>query len=308
MSSNHTAVPAAGALAQAGGDWSDWIASARHAESRHERIEGLAWPEGIRMAVNFTADFDAMLFRRALNEPPMQKAKGEFGGRVGIWRLLEMFGAHGVKATFFTPGRICELYPQSLRAAAAAGHELADHMWEHLTPKEAEWQVDHIGRTAAALERIAGRRPVGTRSYYEQEHLKQAGYLYNSSEAASRLPYYLADQAGGNCLLQLPFHYAIDDAQFYNFGWLASDPSAQRLTDPERIMELWWTAFMAEYDTGGGYLNFCLHPFVSGRALRIELLDQLIGRMKQLPGVWFPTCAEVAQYCVQRFPPRRLQF
>jgi hypothetical protein len=36
----------------------------------------------VRIAVNFTADFDAMLLRRLFNEPPMQLAKGEFGGRV----------------------------------------------------------------------------------------------------------------------------------------------------------------------------------------------------------------------------------
>jgi len=32
-----------------------------------------------------------MLLRRLLNEPPMQLAKGGFGGRVGIWRLVELF-------------------------------------------------------------------------------------------------------------------------------------------------------------------------------------------------------------------------
>lgn len=287
------------------GGFAAWVASARAAEARHEPIASLAWPEGTRIAVNFTADFDAMLFRRALNEPAMQKAKGEFGGRVGIWRLLELFGAHAVRATFFTPGRICELYPDALRQAAAAGHELADHMWEHLTPREARWQVDHIRRTADALERISGRRPVGTRSYYEQGHLAEAGYLYNSADAASRLPYYLAHAPGSAPLLQLPFHYALDDAQFYNFGWLMSEPNAQRLSDPERVTEMWWNAFMDEYETGCGYLNFCLHPFISGRALRIELLDRLIARMRSLPGVWFPTCAEVAHHCLQHFPPTR---
>ena len=59
-----------------------------------------------------------MLLRRLLNEPPMQLAKGEFGGRVGVWRLIELFDSHDIKATIFTPGRICELYPDSLRAAA----------------------------------------------------------------------------------------------------------------------------------------------------------------------------------------------
>ena len=57
-----------------------------------------------------------MLLRRLLNEPPMQLAKGEFGGRVGIWRLIELFDSHSINATIFTPGRICELYPQALKA------------------------------------------------------------------------------------------------------------------------------------------------------------------------------------------------
>ena len=69
-----------------------------------------------------------MLLRRVLNEPPMQLAKGEFGGRVGIWRLIELFDGHGIKATIFTPGRICELYPQAVEAAAKSGHEIGDHL------------------------------------------------------------------------------------------------------------------------------------------------------------------------------------
>src|SRR2546429_4568921 len=132
--------------------------------ARHQFIEDLAWPEGVRIAVNFTCDFDAMLLRRLLNEPPMQLAKGEFGGRVGIWRLVELFDAHGVKATIFTPRRICELYPHALRAAVESGHEIADHMWEHRVPKEPALEEDHLGKTVAAIERVAGRRPVRTRS------------------------------------------------------------------------------------------------------------------------------------------------
>ena len=65
-------------------------AAARRYDARHRRIARIAWPEGMRIAVNFTADFDAMLLRRLMNEPPMQLAKGEFGGRVGIWRLIEL--------------------------------------------------------------------------------------------------------------------------------------------------------------------------------------------------------------------------
>ncbi|MGE0222604.1 MAG: polysaccharide deacetylase family protein [Acetobacteraceae bacterium] len=275
---------------------------ARDYDTRHRRLPHLIWPDGVRIAVNFTADFDAMLLRRLLNEPPMQLAKGEFGGRVGIWRLIALFDSHDIKATIFTPGRIVELYPQALRAAHASGHEIADHMWEHRVPKDMQLELDHLGRTGRALESITGRRPVGTRSEHSLSLLRQEGFLYMSHDTADHLPYYVSDPDGANTLLNLPFHYAIDDAMFYSFAWLGSGNSAQRITDSDRVMEMWWQAFRHQYDAGG-YLNICLHPFVSGRAQRIEMLDRLIARMKALPGVWFPTCEQVARHCLEQHPP-----
>ena len=62
-------------------------------------------------------------------------------------------------------------------------------------------------------------------------------------------------------------------------------------------------SFRQQYNVGG-YLNVCMHPFQSGRALRIAMLDRLIARMKTLPGVWFPTCEQVARHCIDRHPPR----
>ncbi len=272
---------------------------------RYEFIDDLKWPDDARIAVNFTADFDAMLYRRILNEPALQLAKGEFGGRVGIWRLIELFDAHAIKATIFTPGRICELYPQALRRAVASDHELADHMWEHRVPREADLEADHLKKALAALTAIRGKPVSGTRSGHTNGLLKQSGVLYKSDNSAGHLPHYVADRTGKNTLLNLPFHYAIDDAQFYTFGWLGSDGPAQRMSDPDRVFEMWWAAFLQQYNKGG-YLNVCLHPYVSGRALRIEMLDQLIRRMKRLPGVWFSTCEQTANWCLTHFPARRL--
>ncbi|MCW5733752.1 MAG: polysaccharide deacetylase family protein [Enhydrobacter sp.] len=265
--------------------------------ARHTVIEKVDWPQGVRLAVNFTADFDTMLLRRLLNEPPQQLAKGEFGGRVGIWRLIELFDSHDIKATIFTPGRICELYPDSLRAAAKSGHEIADHMWEHHVPKEPALERDHLRRTIAAIEKTVGKRPVGTRSNHSRELLLEHGYVYISEDSIDHQPNWLSAPDGTKPILNLPFHYAIDDAMFFSFAWLGSDNSAQRMMDPDHVEEIWWRMFEQCY-RDGGYMNICMHPFVSGRALRIAMLDRLINRMKALPGVWFPTCEQVARHII----------
>ena len=153
-----------------------------------------------------------------------------------------------------------------------------------------------------ALEATTGSRPVGSRSWFPHKLLKEAGYIYNSHGYAHHLPHYLRDDSG-ETLLNIPFHYAIDDAMYYSFAWLGSDNSAQRVTEPGRVMEMWWDAFEQQYEAGG-YMNLCMHPFVSGRALRVAALEKLIERMQAKPGVWFPTCREVAELVLDRHPVR----
>lgn len=268
--------------------------------SRYQWLEKIEYPNDTRIAVNFTLDFDTMLLRRAKEEPVPQRSQGEFGGRVGIWRLLELFDRQSVKATIFTPGRICELYPDALKAAHAAGHEIADHMWEHLVPEDPAIERDHVSLSTSALEATTGTRPVGSRSALSNALLKEAGYLYTSWDSAHHLPHYFRDHSG-ETLLNLPFHYAIDDAMYYSFAWLGSENAAQRISDTGRVMEMWWDAFEQQYEAGG-YLNICMHPFVTGRALRVTALKELIERMGEKPGVWFSTCRDVAELVTEQSP------
>ncbi len=251
--------------------------------------------------MNVTADFDAMLLRRLLNEPLTQLTKGEFGGRVGIWRLLELFDSHTIKATIFTPGRICELYPRAVRAAGQRGHEVADHMWEHRVPDDPVLEAEHLQLALDALENTSGRRPVGSRSWHKPAALRKAGLIYNSHHAPDHMPHYIDDEDGAGTMLNLPFHFAIDDAMYFSFAWMNTENQAQRMSDPDRVLEIWWAAFWQQYQQGG-YLNICLHPFVSGRAMRIAMLDRLFTRMKTLPGVWFATCEDVARHCLEQTP------
>jgi hypothetical protein len=38
------------------------------------------------------------------------------------------------------------------------------------------------------------------------------------------------------------------------------------------------------------------HPFVSGRASRVQLLEDLVKFMRRQRGVWFATCDDIAQW------------
>jgi len=95
---------------------------------------------------------------------------------------------------------------------------------------------------------------------------------------------------GTDALLSLPFHYAIDDAQFYTFGWLGSDNPAQRMSDPDRVLEMWWAAFLQQYGKGG-YPERLRPPYVSGRALRSKCSISHPPHQDDA-GLWVSTCEE----------------
>ena len=140
-------------------------AAAKQHLARHEPITDPKWPNGARIAVNFTADFDAMLLRRLMNEPPMQLAKGEFGGRVGIWRLIELFDSHdaqGHDLHAWSYLRALSARPWSPRRRAATRSPTT--CGSTAFRKEPELERDHLTRSTEALEKLAGSAGVGTRS------------------------------------------------------------------------------------------------------------------------------------------------
>lgn len=107
-------------------------------------------------------------------------------------RVLDLFDRHGVKATFFMLGWVCERAPGLARDIVARGHELASHGYDHTkvfdqTP--AEFAAD-IRRAKAVLEDAAATRIVGyrapgfsidSRTPWAYEALAAAGYRYSSS-------------------------------------------------------------------------------------------------------------------------------
>lgn len=131
-------------------------------------------------------------------------------------RILDLFAAAGVKATFFTLGWVAERHPALIRRIVAEGHELASHGWDHTRADTQEPEVFRadISRTRALLEdtggvRVAGYRAatfsIGSRNLWAFPLLRQAGYRYSSSINPIRHDLYGMPNAP-----RVPFHPAPD--------------------------------------------------------------------------------------------------
>ncbi|WP_417594311.1 XrtA system polysaccharide deacetylase [Parasphingorhabdus sp.] len=108
--------------------------------------------------------------------------------------VLALFDEAGIKATFFILGWVAERYPALMEQIAAAGHEIANHGYDHarvftLTPDQFRNDLD---RSRKILEDTSGQKVVGyrapsfsidQRTPWAHEILAEQGYAYSSSVA-----------------------------------------------------------------------------------------------------------------------------
>jgi hypothetical protein len=73
------------------------------------------WPNGAKGAVAFTFDFDAEEVwigdDPANADRPGVLSQGTYGAKVAVPLILELLERHGLRQTFFVPGRVAERHP-----------------------------------------------------------------------------------------------------------------------------------------------------------------------------------------------------
>jgi polysaccharide deacetylase family protein (PEP-CTERM system associated) len=121
-------------------------------------------------------------------------AWGTFESRVNANtdRLLALFAATGVRATFFVLGWVAEQHPALIQRIAAGGHELASHSYWHRLVYDLDqesFRAD-LKRAKQAIEDACGvavrgfRAPsfsITERSLWALDVLVEEGYTYDAS-------------------------------------------------------------------------------------------------------------------------------
>ncbi|MGD9764035.1 MAG: polysaccharide deacetylase [Candidatus Binatia bacterium] len=244
---------------------------------------------------------------------PTPMSRGEYSVRVGVPRLLDLLDAHRVPATFFVPGHTALTFPEPVQAIAAHGHEIAAHSYCHASPVSMTRQEElaDFAATEQALAQVADARPRGYRSPAWDlspntlSIMCERGYLYDSSLMAEDFRAYrprIGDvvHADGRVafgptspLVEFPVAWELDDFVYFQF---MGKPPLAGLRSPEAVGEIWWAEFdYCARHVENGVFTLTMHPEVIGRGPRIAMLDRLIQRMKDTPGVQFARMSESAE-------------
>lgn len=260
-----------------------------------------AWKGGARCAValSFDSDHESNELRdggRSIG----RLSWGQYGNRVGVPRLLRILRAHGVRATFYVPAVVALTYPDEQRALVAEGHEIGMHGWIHelnsALPAEAE--RDLLLRSADALERVTGVRPVGLRTPswdFSQSTLaieKEMGLLYDSSLMADEDCYELLLDGEPAGIVEVPVEWVRDDAVYFSMHRFHQ---LRPYTPPPDVFDVFRRELDGAYEDGGLF-QLTMHPHIIGYRSRAWIVEEIIRHAKAKGDVWFATHAEVAAW------------
>lgn len=259
-----------------------------------------SWPGGARVAVllSFDVDNETVHGLRDGEVSIGPLSEGEYGHRVALPRVLDLLDRHDVPATFFFPAWSLKIAPTQAQLVLERSqeHEIGVHGWIHerntLLDPDTERRL--VEQAVAAVEEIAGIRPVGYRapswnlSPATLGIVQDLGFLYESSLMADDRPYEIVQDGEPTGMVELPVSWKLDDAPLFN-------PLGTRYANPRDVMQVWIDDFDVAWEEGTMFL-LTMHPHVIGPRSRIVALEGLIEHIKGRPGVWFGTHEEAARW------------
>jgi peptidoglycan/xylan/chitin deacetylase (PgdA/CDA1 family) len=272
------------------------------------RIEDVRWPAGLRLPVALTFEHQSGEGAPLLpGDRPNYMVGGamQYGARTGIWNILEVLDRLGVKATFLVCGATAEKYPEPVRAAHAAGHEIAgmSYAFERVRAASPQREREIVRRTIAAVQDVCGARIAGWRcpdyrvSPQTLDVLSEEGLHWDSSLLNDDYPSLF--QCSGGPVIELPFTTSTADKTFIGY------PYPMR-GGPDGLADVWDSEFRVLYRESAAAQRFMIlsiQTWATGRPAPLRVLRRFIERLSAHNDVGFVRCDALAAWCEGKAKP-----
>jgi peptidoglycan/xylan/chitin deacetylase (PgdA/CDA1 family) len=274
------------------------------------------WPGGHRIAIFFNVAFEAWSDGKGPAIGPMGNplptgyfdtnalSFATYGPVRGIWRLLDSLTHYELKAGIMVSGVLAERCPDTIKAIAAAGHDVIAHAYgQEIIPvmQDEATERDHIAKVTKLLTKVAGNTPKGwmsprgTPSPTSAHLLAEAGYLWHGDAMDDDLPY--IQNFGQRSIVAMPFTMEVNDMPLYmRYG----DPPSQYVEMFERTL-----ARLCEREKGAVQIDATAHAHVFGRPLGAWAYEAVMQIVKRTRGVWIGTRTEAAAHVRKHLSRKR---
>jgi len=280
------------------------------------------WPNKARLAISFVLNYEeggerCVLHGDSESEAFLSEMPGavplegvrnlsmescyEYGSRVGVWRLLNLFSEYQIPLTVFAVAMALERHPEVAKAFVDANHEICSHgyRWiDYQYTNETE-EREHLYKAIDIIKALTGKRPTGwytgrlgpnTRRIVAEE----GGFLYDSDAYDDDLPYWV--KANNQPHLVIPYTLDVNDMRFATpQGFNSGEQFFQYLKDS-------FDTLYAEGATSPKMMSVGLHCRLVGRPGRIASLKRFLDYVKQHDDVWLCTREQIANHWIENHP------
>lgn len=219
----------------------------------------------------------------------------DYGNRVGVFRIMKVLDALGLKASTPMSAKIAERYPALLQAVQQRDWEIIGHGVDmnhiHYGGMDAGEEAQQIEDALVMLEKHTGVRPSGWFSPARNESentlklLAEHGIDYVCDWVNDDMPYEM--DTGSGSLVAMPHTMELDDRQ------LMVTLGQNEDTYQEQILAAFDLLRQEGKSHGGRILHLSLTPYVIGQPFRIWALRQVLETIMASGDVWSATPSEI---------------
>jgi peptidoglycan/xylan/chitin deacetylase (PgdA/CDA1 family) len=263
------------------------------------------WPGGRRLAVYIGLNLEWFAFGEGLGaelapggpQPDvLNYAWRDYGNRVGVFRLAELFGELALPVSLLVNAQMVEHAPQALAAfpnAEIVGHGRSNSERQGILSEADERAL--IVETTDALDRQCGQRPRGwlgpwiSQSPRTPDLLQEAGYTYLLDWCHDDQPVWMKTRAGR--ILSVPYPQELNDIPQIVARKREGAEFADMIIDTFEVM-------LSESDRRPLVMGIALHAYIVGWPHRFKHLARALRHLASNAHdrVWLTTSGAVAAH------------
>jgi len=227
-----------------------------------------------------------------LQPDPLNYGWRDYGVRVGVWRLIEIFDRYGIRPSALLNAEVTKHYPQIIEAGRQRGWAWLAHgqtnseLHTSIAPDEERRVLSAIIET---ITRATGQRPQGwmgpglTETFATPTLLKELGLSYVLDWTADDQPFPLNVPG----MISVPYSVELNDVCLFVGASFTGEDFYQAVVDQ-------FDQLYADSAASGRVMALALHPFVIGQAFRARYLDRALAYIAGHQDVWLTTADEIA--------------
>lgn len=272
------------------------------------------WPNGTRLAVYLGLNLEHFAFGEGLGaelapggpQPDvLNYGWRDYGNRVGVWRLLDLFETLSLPATVLLNSSIYDYCPEIVAPFRARGDELAGHGRSNAERQSILSETDEarlIAETTDAIRRHEGHAPAGWLSPWIAEStvtpdlLAEAGYSYTLNWCHDDQPGWMRTRGGGR-LLSVPYPQELNDIPAIVARKIEAATFADMIID--QFDEMREQALSQPLVMG-----IALHPYIVGQPFRLRQLRRALAHIAAArDAIYLCRAGDIAAHAVTQLPP-----